>query len=256
MKSCKILLLSFFLLSSQIAFAQAVNSSITIKVNGGNYIISGIVTSDNVKNEVIEIVKTKLGSNTNFSKLSVSPDAKSFQIGWQTEFDKSLLKIKTWKSGIFVFSINKNQNTFPPISAAIGDSNIKFADGKIATIKDFNNKTVVLFLFATWCGPCLKQAQYLRDIYPRIASPEIEIIALNTDEEEKADVRDFFNRWKLPFNYGWVDNSSTGEFVKISKLNGIPQVFVISKGKLMGVFAGGGIRTNEMLAETLLKISE
>jgi peroxiredoxin len=249
-------ILIILLLLSRTSFAQVSDSVVKIKVVGEKHFVSGIVRSESLKSEVVERTSSILGANADFSQLKVSSQVNSFRYLWGDEFDKSLKKIKSWKSGIFVFTFNNYQTDFPPIPQSIADAKIElYSPDKFAQVKDFNDKNLVLLFIATWCGPCINQAEYLRDFYPRIASGNIEVIALDSDDESKADFQSFVKRYKFPFNYGQIDSASFLEFVKISKIQGIPQVFVISKGKLAGIFTGNGIKTKEKLAETLLKIS-
>lgn len=247
------LLLSVLFLSLT-AFAQANDSTVVIKIIKEKYLVSRFVQSESVKRELEEKTRMILGDNTDFSQLKVQSEVTPFQYLWQIEFDASLNKIKSWKSGFFVFSVNKSPNDYPPIPTEIAESKIELADDRTVAIKDFNNKIVVLFLIESWCGPCRVQAEALRDFYPQIASRNVEIIAVSSDLEEKADFRKFIKLMKLPFNFGWIENNVFGEFAKISKFNAIPQVFIIKNGRLAGVFLGGGQHVNEILKQTILKI--
>jgi peroxiredoxin len=258
MKIRRMLLLAIFLLSCQTAFSQTVSSSITIKINRGSYVVSGVVTSDSVKNQVAEKVKSELGGNADLSKIRVSPGAKPFKADWLAEFDKSLAKIKTWKSGVVIFSNSESQinNSFPLLPEEIANAKIVLSDGQTISPKDYKNKVVVLFLFASWVTPGIDQAQKLNEFYQTISARNIEMIGMDTDDDpgEKDAFPQVFKKYNLKFKLGWMDSKRFPAFVRISKLDGIPQTFVIFNGRLRGVFTGGGTKTTEKLKETILKI--
>ena len=258
MKTCKIILLTVFLLFCQNVFAQTVKSSITIKINGDKYIVSGVVSSDSVKNEIIEKVKTQLGSNAEFSKIRVQTDAAPFQAYWQTNFDESIAKVKEWKSGVLIFGDDQTQLRpgYPPLPKELANAQIVLLDGQTVSPKDYNNKLVVLFLFATWSQPAIKQMDELNDFYKTASWRNVEVIGIDIDEDpdEKTNLPKFAEKRNLQFTLGFMKPESFNDFVKISKLNGIPQAFVIFNGKLRGVFTGGATQTTEKLKETILKI--
>jgi peroxiredoxin len=257
MKAFQTVLLAVLLLFCPAAFAQTVNSSVTIKIDRGNYVVSGIVAGEAYKNEIIQRIKTQLGGNADFSRISVSANADPFQNGWLTEFDKTLAKIKTWRSGIAIFSYAERSydKDFPPLPAEIMNARFLLSDGQTVSLKDYQNKLIVLFFLESWAAPVISQAAILNEIYAKTSSRNIEIIGLSseTEPEDRNALRKFFKKQNLQFKFGWTDSEMFQNFVKISKLNGVPQAFIILDGKLHGVFAGGGTRTTERLKETILK---
>lgn len=257
MKTFRFLLLGILFLFCQTAFAQPVNSSVTIKIGGGNYVVSGVVSTRFVRSDVIEKIKAKLSPNADFSRLTVEPNAGYFGDGWQAELDAALLKIKSWKSGVFIFSNAKRQPNpdYPPLPAEIADARFLLTDGQTVSVKDFPNKVVILFLFATWCNPCREQAEVLNRISSKINSPNLEIITLDVDSapSDKANLRSFIARTNYKFKFGWANEKVQTSFVKISRLSGIPQVLLTVNGRLRGIFTGGGKSANLKLEETILK---
>ncbi|HMS39312.1 MAG TPA: redoxin domain-containing protein [Pyrinomonadaceae bacterium] len=237
-------------------FAQTNNSTIVIKITKEKYLISGIVNSESTKRDVELRTRKILGENTDFSQLKVQIGVTSFQYLWQTEFETSLNKIKSWTSGIFVFSPNKDLENYPPIPTEIAESKIELADGKTVTIKDFKDKTLVLLFIEDWCGPCRFSVEALKDFYPQISSRNVEIIAVSSEIERKDDFQKVLKTMKFPFNFGWANIELLKSFVKISELNAIPQAFVIRNNKLAGVFMGGGDRVNERLKEKILEVTK
>jgi peroxiredoxin len=262
MKILKSAIFLFFFLSCQFVFSQTskLDSLISIKIEKGNYIVSGVVADENLKREIIEKINNQLGDATDFTRLKVEPNAKSFEIDWRKEFDATLSELKSWKSGVFTFSgkIDKKGEDFPQLAEDILNAKFFLTDNKLVSLADYKNKVVVLFFLESWCGPCIVLADELNEFYSKVSSPNLEIMGLSmeTSLEEKKDFRNFVRRRKFNYKMGWTDNQLFQYFYKISNLNGIPQGFVICDGKLYGVFLGGSQRVNKHLKETVIKTLE
>jgi AhpC/TSA family len=250
-------LFSILLLVCQTAFSQTVNSSIQVKIERSSYIVSGVVTSEEIKRQVIEKFQTQIGANANFDKIKVEQTAAPFLLDWETEFDKSLTKIKSWKSGIFIFGNNWTfkGESYPSLPPEIAEARITLTDGQTVSPKNYQNKVVVLFLNASWNSPGIPVATQLNEIYRAAASRNIEIIMIEADDDsaEKTYFPQFAKKLGIQYKVGYIDMNLIPSFVKITKLNGIPQTLIILNGKIRGVFAGGGPRIIHRLKETILK---
>ena len=55
------------------------------------------------------------------------------------------------------------------------------ADGKPRALADFQGKTVLLNLWATWCVPCRKEMPALDALQEKLGSPQFEVVAVNID---------------------------------------------------------------------------
>jgi thiol-disulfide isomerase/thioredoxin len=55
------------------------------------------------------------------------------------------------------------------------------ADGKPRVLADFQGKTVLLNLWATWCVPCRKEMPALDALQARLGSDKFEVVAVNID---------------------------------------------------------------------------
>jgi thiol-disulfide isomerase/thioredoxin len=55
------------------------------------------------------------------------------------------------------------------------------ADGKPRTLADFQGKTILLNLWATWCVPCRKEMPALDALQARLGSDRFAVVAVNID---------------------------------------------------------------------------
>ena len=55
------------------------------------------------------------------------------------------------------------------------------ADGKPRTLADFQGKTVLLNLWATWCVPCRKEMPALDALQGKLGGDKFEVVAVNID---------------------------------------------------------------------------
>jgi thiol-disulfide isomerase/thioredoxin len=55
------------------------------------------------------------------------------------------------------------------------------ADGKAKSLADWKGRTVLLNLWATWCGPCRKEMPDLDKLQTELGSDKFEVVALSVD---------------------------------------------------------------------------
>lgn len=75
-------------------------------------------------------------------------------------------------------------NLFPGNSApGFTYSDIK---GQQVSLSDFNDKYVYIDIWATWCGPCLKELPHLEKLQDQFNDPRLVFISISIDEDKKA----------------------------------------------------------------------
>ena len=134
------------------------------------------------------------------------------------------------------------KSNYPAAPAKIMQTPLTRADASVFKLEDYKGKVILLNLWATWCGPCVKEMPDFEKLYQANKDKGFEIIGVNADDEETAEIVKSFGE-KLGINYQLVksDRDFAIEFIKISKVDAIPQTFLIDReGKLVGVFVGGG----------------
>lgn len=111
-------------------------------------------------------------------------------------------------------------------------------------MSDFKGKkVVVLDLWATWCGPCMKGIPHISKVAEQIKGQDVEVIALNVWDDPAAYER--FAKEKGPKYAFKLARDPAGRerdasvASRIFKLSGIPATYVIDKaGKIVASISG------------------
>jgi thiol-disulfide isomerase/thioredoxin len=140
------------------------------------------------------------------------------------------------------------------VPAAIAQSEIKDLEGNTFKIEDKKGKVVLINLWATWCGPCRAEMPELVALQEKYRDKGFEIIGLDTDDESVEEINAFAERMKLNYQLGYADGKILSEFIKITRLSGIPQTMIINReGKMVLVIGGGGTRAVNNIKEMVEK---
>ncbi len=150
---------------------------------------------------------------------------------------------------------DKSKINYPPAPSAIMQADIKSLDDTTYKLQDKKGKIVLVNLWATWCGPCIEEMPHLVEMHEKYKDKDFEVIGLNTDDETKQQIDAFAAKQKLNYPLGWADGKLVNEFVKVTRLNGIPQTLLINReGQLRGMFTGGGPKVIKQMKETVEKV--
>jgi peroxiredoxin len=129
------------------------------------------------------------------------------------------------------------------LSQEIRDTSVKTLDGGSLKLSDYENKVVVVNIWATWCGPCRQEMPDLVKLNQEYKSRGLVVLGLATTYNERDDpehVKQFIKAQNVDYKILWDDGALAGPLVQ--SVNGrsvIPQSFVISRdGKIMKHFSG------------------
>lgn len=136
----------------------------------------------------------------------------------------SVVKNKSFKSRISKEYLSlKNLNT-----GAIAPE-IKMTDfnNEIWTSKDFYGKNLFIDVWATWCGPCIKEMPALKNIQDEFKGKQIEFISVCI-ESRKQEAEEILKK----FNIGGVnlfDKTGEENFKENFAINALPRYILINK---------------------------
>ncbi len=146
------------------------------------------------------------------------------------------------------------KSDFPPVPTAISQSEIKDLEGNTFKIEDKKGKVVLINLWATWCGPCRAEMPELVALQEKYRDKGFEIVGLDTDDESVEEIKAFAEKMKLNYQLGYADGKILSEFIKITRLAGIPQTMIVNReGKMVLVIGGGGTRAVNNIKEMVEK---
>jgi cytochrome c biogenesis protein CcmG, thiol:disulfide interchange protein DsbE len=102
------------------------------------------------------------------------------------------------------------------------DFSVRTPDGETVRLSDFQGKIVLLNFFATWCGPCKKEAPHLKAAYERM-SDDVSFLGV-TFQDTAGSVRAFNAEFELPFPLTLDDSGEVGQAYRV---RGLPTTFFI-----------------------------
>lgn len=116
-------------------------------------------------------------------------------------------------------------------------------DGKKMSMNELKGNVVLVNLWATWCGPCVREMPDLSKISEELKDKNFRMLGLNIFQQERAKkVEDFLKT--NPVSYTILDGNNAvvdafGE-ASGSKIEAVPTTFIIDKnGKIAETIVGG-----------------
>jgi thiol-disulfide isomerase/thioredoxin len=134
---------------------------------------------------------------------------------------------------------------YPPAPSGIMQADLKNLDGTTFKLQDKKGKVVLVNLWATWCQPCIAEMPHLVEMQEKYKDKGFEIVGLDSDTDEtKEQIEAFAKKRNLNYQLGWASDQVKNEYLKLTRLDAIPQSLLINReGQLTGVFTGGGAST-------------
>jgi thiol-disulfide isomerase/thioredoxin len=128
-------------------------------------------------------------------------------------------------------------------------------NGKKMSLKDLKGNVVLVNLWATWCGPCVKEMPDLSKISDELKDKNFKLLGMNVFQQEGSKkVEDFLKT--NPVSYVVLDGNQ--EIVDAfgeadgANIEAVPTTFIIDKdGKIAETIIGG--RSKEAFLKTINK---
>ncbi|SDI31882.1 TlpA family protein disulfide reductase [Winogradskyella thalassocola] len=136
----------------------------------------------------------------------------------------------------FMESKQARLNAFPKGSPSpIFENYENYAGGK-TSLSDLKGKYVYIDLWATWCGPCIKEIPSLKKVEKQYEGKNIEFVSISVDEGRgyKGDPAEAYKGWKKMVSEKELggmqliaDNGFMSQFIQDYKVSGIPRFILI-----------------------------
>lgn len=148
---------------------------------------------------------------------------------------------------IFLRPASKPGDDAPPLTGSVGafqktgkpvaEISFKTGEGKTVALADMRGKVVLLNLWATWCGPCVREMPTLDRLQAELGGPAFEVVALSSDHGGAKAVEPFLRDNKLN-NLG-VYLDPTSQATRALEPRGLPTTLLIDKdGREVGRLEG------------------
>lgn len=110
-------------------------------------------------------------------------------------------------------------------------------EGRPLTIADFKGRTVLLNLWATWCGPCRLEMPALDRLQAAMGSDKFEVVALSLDKGGVEKARKFLDDIKVTRLKFYIDPTGKEGFNLLPQ--GLPTTLLIdAEGREIGRLTG------------------
>lgn len=154
----------------------------------------------------------------------------------------------------------KGERADSPLSELL-NRKLSTVDNRSLKLSDFSDRTIVLILFASWCGPCRLNLPTLIDLQRSYVTHPIQVIGLVSNQNDKdiAYLRKFVREQEISFPVVWDTDSFGAALVKASHGRSVlPQTFVIdASGAIRKHLSGfNPSMTPQILRETLDQIGQ
>ncbi len=103
-------------------------------------------------------------------------------------------------------------------------------------IEDFEQKLIIINLWATWCAPCLREMPSLDRLAAKLNKKKFYILPLSQDGGGSAIIKKYYERLNIKNLNIFFDPSN--EFANAVFIRGLPSTFIVKKGKVVAVLEG------------------
>ncbi len=108
-------------------------------------------------------------------------------------------------------------------------------DGKTMEFLQYRGKTVVLNVWATWCGPCLKEIPDLKEIHREFKDKGVVVLGVLLESESPEAAKPIVEQLTIDYPT-WYGND---EFAKQFGIQAFPTTIIIDKnGKIVSQNVG------------------
>lgn len=126
------------------------------------------------------------------------------------------------------------------------DFALKTPEGKELRLSSLRGKVVLLDFWASWCGPCIKEAPNVKRVYEVYKDKGFEVLSVSLDDD-----KDKWTQAISKHNLGWLHVSSLKGWqcpvAKLYQVSAVPAMFLLDRqGRIASVNARGDALAREV----------
>lgn len=127
-------------------------------------------------------------------------------------------------------------------------------DGGFISLSELRGKVVLLEFWAVWCGPCLPEIPFLKELDEEYGDQDFVLIGISLDDDLEK-LQQFVEKEQMAWPQIFQGAAWTGEISQLYNVQGIPRAFLIDRE---GRVAARDFRGEQTIAEVrrLLKSYE
>jgi len=137
----------------------------------------------------------------------------------------SLDKLNTETLGEIALAI-KNSITSITVDQKMPDFDFIDLESNKRKLSDYKGKVVLIDVWATWCGPCIKMIPHQRDMVKKLAAEPFELISVSVDKKLET-VKKFQENEPMPWT-NWHNGDKSGVLTEWG-IDKYPTIIIINK---------------------------
>ncbi|NUM82496.1 TlpA family protein disulfide reductase [bacterium] len=128
------------------------------------------------------------------------------------------------------------KDTIPTVNDGGINFTVKDLDGKTVSLSEYRGKTVLLNIWATWCGPCIKEIPDLKEIHTEQKNNGVVVLGVLLDSESPEKAKPIvYDELKIDYPTWYGDDAFARQF----QVAAFPTTVIIDKeGKVVSTMIG------------------
>ena len=124
-----------------------------------------------------------------------------------------------------------------PSPTAVADVAFTDAQGARHTLSEFRGRYVLLNLWATWCGPCVKELPALAKLKSSLGTAKLDVVAVNVGRSSVSDTASFLSEHQASSLTAYLDTDIA--LMRVFGAYGLPLTVLIDpQGRLVAKALG------------------
>ncbi len=198
--------------------------------------------------DVTQSVKDELGNQLISGYTYATDEVKDVYQKRYTEIIKNQEYISEFKSTLQKLEALQPGNTAPTF--AYEDMN-----GNTVTSEQLKGKVIYIDVWATWCGPCMREIPYLKQLDSELHNMDIAFVSISIDGDKDAWKKMVENK-ELQGYQLYAEGEWQSDIIKDYAIKGIPRFILIDKdGKLVNANANRP-SSGEILKKQLMELAK